>query len=33
VEVLDDATMKYMSGRTRAMSNRTVVGEMDEDED
>jgi hypothetical protein len=32
VEVFDES-VKYMSGRTRAMSNRTVVGEMDEDED
>ena len=32
VEVLDES-VKYMSGRTRATSNRTVVGEMDEDED
>jgi hypothetical protein len=32
VEVFDES-VKYMSGRTRAMSNMTMVGEMDEDED
>jgi hypothetical protein len=32
VEVLDESA-KYMSGRTRATSNMTVVGEMDEDDD
>jgi hypothetical protein len=33
VEVLDDESTKYMSGTAIATSNRTVVEEMDEDED
>jgi hypothetical protein len=32
VEVFDESA-KYISGTARATSNRTVVGEMDEDED
>jgi hypothetical protein len=32
VEVLDDEIVKYISGRARAMSNRAVVEEMNEDE-